>query len=60
MFNLNLAYVNQADREREIESGLRRRQILDATDGTPASSEPAPRSMPSPRPTAVRARATSR
>ena len=60
MFNLNLAYVNQADREREIESGLRRRQILNATDPIPAPAERAARSMPTPRPTAIRARATGR
>jgi hypothetical protein len=28
MFELPLAYINQADREREVDADLRRRQIL--------------------------------
>ena len=34
MFELALAYVNQAERERSITADLRRRQILGAPDAT--------------------------
>jgi hypothetical protein len=32
MFELALMHVNQAEREREVESDLRRRQLLDGSD----------------------------
>ena len=62
MFSLTIAYVNQDEREREIESGLRRRQILNTPDATASPTEPAdPRTVrtggtiPSPRTTQIRA-----
>lgn len=60
MFELALAYVNQAERERRITEGLRRRQIIstpdDATVTTTARS--VPRSIP--RTTSARVRIAER
>jgi len=60
MLQLTLAYVQQATREREVETDLQNRQILRSTPQTlvpaeaPAPSTRAPRSAP------VRARANGR
>jgi hypothetical protein len=40
MFDLNLQYVAQAERERRIESDLRRRDILRAASATTADGKP--------------------
>ena len=60
MFELPLAYVNQADREREVGADLRRRQILKAgaEDGEPIGAQSV--RMPSPRARATRVRAAER
>ena len=42
MFDLNLHYVAQAERERRIESDLRRREILQAATATTAHDKPVP------------------
>lgn len=66
MFNLMVAYVNQAEREREIESGLRRRQVLNTQEPTASPIEPPARTarraqaIASPRATSIRARAAGR
>ncbi len=36
MFDLNLQYINQADREQRIEAGLRRRQLQQVVDDAAA------------------------
>jgi hypothetical protein len=59
MNHLTLAYVNQADRERDIQDNLRRRQLLDAAANMTSPVETARSSM-RPQPTPVRARATGR
>jgi hypothetical protein len=41
MFDLNLHYVAQADRERQIEADLRRREILQAATATTTHDKPA-------------------
>jgi hypothetical protein len=53
-------YVNQADREREIENDLRRRQILTPPDRSPAPIVRASTSIPSQQRTPIRARAAGR
>ena len=63
MFNLTVAYVNQAEREREVESDLRRRQILSPPDTTIASNEPVAetaRTFQGSRQAPIRARAVGR
>lgn len=40
MFDLNLQYVAQAERERRIESDLRRRDFLRAASATPTDGKP--------------------
>ncbi len=67
MFNLTTAYVNQDERERDIERGLRRRQILNSPDAIVSPIEPAdPRTarmsgtIPSQRPTQIHAGAAGR
>jgi hypothetical protein len=42
MFDLNLHYIAQAERERRIESDLRRREILQAANATMAPDKPVP------------------
>ena len=39
MFDLNLQYIAQADRERRIETDLRRREMLQAATGTVATDK---------------------
>jgi hypothetical protein len=41
MFDLNLQYIAQADRERQIEADLRRREILQAANASTARDKPA-------------------
>ncbi|HEV8401858.1 MAG TPA: hypothetical protein VGQ31_02350 [Candidatus Limnocylindrales bacterium] len=41
MFDLNLHYVAQAERERRIETDLRRRAILEAATAATAHDKPA-------------------
>ena len=59
MFSLTTAYVNQDEREREIEHGLRRRQVLNPPEATVLPNEPADhrtaRTIPSQRPIQIRA-----
>ena len=43
MFDLNVLYVHQADREQRIESDLRRRQVLQTLDDAASSIGPPPR-----------------
>jgi hypothetical protein len=60
MLQLTLAYVQQATREREVETDLQTRQLLRSTAQTMTPVEaPAPSSRTT-RPAPVRARATSR
>ena len=40
MFDLNLHYIAHAERERRIESDLRRREILQAANATAAHDKP--------------------
>ena len=40
MFDLNLQYINQAEREGRIEADLRRRRILQAVEATASSDKP--------------------
>jgi hypothetical protein len=42
MFDLNLHYIAQAERERRIESDLRRREILQAANATTGNDKPVP------------------
>lgn len=60
MFELTLAYVNQAERERRITAGLRRRQILSAPDDATGAIQArfVPRSIP--RTTGARVRIAER
>jgi hypothetical protein len=60
MLNLTVAYVNQADREREIEDGLRRRRLLNPQDESTTPAKPSARSMATHRQTPVAARAAGR
>jgi hypothetical protein len=73
MNELTLHYVNQSDRERTIEEDLRNRQLLDAATnirteaaatGTASTDKLVTATRlgktPTPRPTAVRARAAGR
>lgn len=60
MLNLTVAYVNQAEREREIEDGLRRRQVLHPENQSTTPTEPPARQMATQRRTAVPARAAGR
>ena len=55
MFQLGLMEVMQADREREMESAIRRRQLLRPQDGP---REPAPAQAAKGRTMAVRVRPT--
>jgi hypothetical protein len=60
MLQLTLAYVQQATREREVETDLQTRQMLRSTPLTMTPIEaPAP-STRTTRPAPIRARATSR
>jgi hypothetical protein len=59
MFDLNLAHIHRAERERELLSELRAREIL-KTAGTTAATDPVPvRPAPSARAT-TRTRALGR
>ena len=60
MFELALAHINQADREREIEAALRRRQLLDGRDETQPTSGPDTVKTAAPAPTAARLRTAGR
>ena len=59
MLHLNLAYVQQADRERETATDLQNRQLLRATPQTGAPIAP-PARAPISRRASVRARAATR
>ena len=41
MFDLNLHYIAQAERERRVESDLRRRELLQSSSTTIAHDKPA-------------------
>lgn len=60
MLQLQLAYVNQADREREVATDLRRRQSLKPLDQAIAPVEPPVLSIPDPRRAPLRTRAIGR
>ena len=60
MLNLTVAYVNQAEREREIEDGLRRRQVLHPENQSTTPAEPRSRQLATQRRTPVPARVAGR
>lgn len=60
MFQLTTAYVQQADREREIASDLSTRQLLRSTADVPAPVEPATSATRITRRAPARVRAASR
>lgn len=60
MLQLTLAYVQQATREREVETELQSRQMLRPTPQTLGPVEPPAPSSRAPRPAPVRARAAGR
>lgn len=59
MFSVTIAYVNQQERERAIEEGLRRRQVLAQPGASIAPTEPT-RSTPAERRAPLRARGANR
>ena len=60
MLNLTVAYVNQDEREREVEEGLRRRQVLHPESQATAATDSRARQVATPRQTPVPARAAGR
>ena len=60
MFHLTVAYVLQAEREREIADGLRQRDVLRAPDSARDPIEPPSRTTGAPRRSPVQARAGGR
>ena len=50
MFDLNLQYINQADREQRIEAGLRRRQLQQVVDDAAARDRRVSAVAPTPSP----------
>lgn len=50
MFDLNLQYINQADREQRIEAGLRRRQLQQVVDDAAARDRRVSAVAPTPAP----------
>ena len=60
MLNLTVAYVNQAEREREIEDGLRRRRLLHPQDQSTARADRPAHQAATQRRTPVPARAAGR
>ncbi len=60
MLQLTLAYIQQADREREVAADLRDRLILKSADQTLSPIEPAALATRTPRRAPVRARAAGR
>ena len=60
MFHLNISYVNQVDRERDIEERLRRRQMLQADHSSLAPIDPPIRPQVAPRQVPIRPRAAAR
>ena len=50
MFDLNLQYINQADREQRIDAGLRRRQLLQPADDAAARDRRVSTVTPTPAP----------
>jgi hypothetical protein len=60
MFELALAYVNQAEREQRIIAGLRRHQILSAPHGAIPATEARFVPKPTPRATSARVRIAER
>ncbi|MEX1170837.1 MAG: hypothetical protein WEE50_11905 [Chloroflexota bacterium] len=60
MLQLTLAYIQQADREREVATELQNQQMLRSTTGTMGPVEPHVSSTRALRRTPVRARAVGR
>ena len=60
MNHLTLAYVSQADRERDIKDDLRARQLLHPVNETSAQVEGAGRTAVSPKAAPMRARPAGR
>ena len=60
MFHLNISYVNQVDRERDIEEGLRRRRMLQADNSSLTPVDPPIRLQVAPRQVPIRPRAAAR
>lgn len=60
MFQLTVAYVLQADREREVADGLRQRDVLRAPDSARDPVEPPARAMGATRRSPAQARAAGR
>ena len=58
--NLTVAYVNQAEREREVQDGLQRRQLLHPQDQSTTTTETPVRQLATPRRTPAPARAAGR